>query len=53
MLTKYLLSSFALEVSSLTIPFSVTISLILNRGLLDTIKIIIMIIIMTMKENGA
>ena len=53
MLTKYLLSSFALEVSSLTIPFSVTISLIPNRGLLDTIKIIIMIIIMTVKENGA
>ena len=53
MLTKYLLSSFALEVSSLTIPFSVTISLIPNRGLLDTIKIIIMIIIMTIKENGA
>ena len=53
MLTKYLLSSFAVEVSSLTIPFSVTISLIPNRGLLDTIKIIIMIIIMTIKENGA
>ena len=41
MLTKYLLSSF--------LPFSVTISLIPNRGLLDTIKIIIM----TIKENGA